>query len=698
MGKKITKSKYKITDNVNPSKAATNPDRLLSGSNKPKPGMRDRSTIKRLKLYKTKPVRNSVGKIMSGSFMSNDTSHSTRIEPNRRWFGNTRVVGQKQLEKLREDLNTTMKDPYLFILKQNKVPMGLLTEPKATRMSLLETESFQDTFGPKNKRKKPKIFSGDLEQMVEVTSEKTESYSEIKDSNIKSDAQVYANQRLPIFDKGQSKRIWTELYKVIDSSDVLIQVLDARDPMGTRCPHIEKHLDKERKHKNLIFVLNKCDLVPTWVTARWVKILSKEKPTLAFHSSITNSFGKGSLIQLLRQFAILHKDKKQISVGFIGYPNVGKSSIINTLRAKKVCKVAPVPGETKVWQYIQLFKRIFLVDCPGVVHGSGDSETDLVLKGVVRIVNLQDAADYVPKVLELVKRDYLIKTYGVQNWDDHIDFLTQLAAKSGRLLKGGEPDLNTCGKMVLSDWQRGKLPYFVAPPEKTVEELKEEAGGSEGKAREALKEARKRSNDQIISLKIEQNFDNIKVRDELFTTNEHRNVSESDASAFSLPASFVDYDQIETEDEDENDDDDEGLEDGDLPESDNEDLNQVKDEDGDDDDDDVEEDDEDDEGLEEPSDPVPPIEFELDAEEKRRVQRESGFLLPSKKPERGSNSFGQKGEKNDKSKKPAKRSKGSLRSQMKHKKQKNFQNSLSDQTYIRRKTRAEKKGMVSASN
>ena len=73
--------------------------------------------------------------------------------------------------------------------------------------------------------------------------------------------------------------------------------------------------------------------------AAWVRHLSKDYPTLAFHASITNSFGKGSLIQLLRQFSSLHSDRKQISVGFIGYPNTGKSSIINTLRKKKVCTV-----------------------------------------------------------------------------------------------------------------------------------------------------------------------------------------------------------------------------------------------------------------------------------------------------------------------------------------------------------------------
>lgn len=81
-------------------------------------------------------------------------------------------------------------------------------------------------------------------------------------------------------------------------------------------------------------------MVPVWVTQKWVGVLSQEYPTLAFHSSITNPFGKGALIALLRQFPKLHQDKKQISVGLIGYPNVGKSSIINTLRAKKVGGVA----------------------------------------------------------------------------------------------------------------------------------------------------------------------------------------------------------------------------------------------------------------------------------------------------------------------------------------------------------------------
>jgi ribosome biogenesis GTPase A len=76
-----------------------------------------------------------------------------------------------------------------------------------------------------------------------------------------------------VFSKGQSKRIWNELYKVIDSSDVVIHVLDARDPLGTRCRSVEKYIKEEAPHKHLLFLLNKCDLVPTSVAVRISSLL-----------------------------------------------------------------------------------------------------------------------------------------------------------------------------------------------------------------------------------------------------------------------------------------------------------------------------------------------------------------------------------------------------------------------------------------
>jgi nuclear GTP-binding protein len=111
-------------------------------------------------------------------------------------------------------------------------------------------------------------------------------------------------------------------------------------------------------------------------------------------------------------------------------------------------------------------KRIYLIDCPGVVYPSPeDSLTDIVLKGVVRVENVAAPEDYISAVLERVKKEYMKKTYSVQDWTDHVDFLTQIANHTGKLLKGGEPDLNTVAKMVLNDWMRGKIPYYSVPPQ-----------------------------------------------------------------------------------------------------------------------------------------------------------------------------------------------------------------------------------------
>jgi len=311
------------------------------------------------------------------------------------------------------------------------------------------------------------LFVRDEQQLLDTINSVNESYSDAKDLDLeREDTGERTAPRDWIMAAGQSRRIWSELYKVIDSSDVVIMVLDVRDPLGTRCAHIENFLKKEKPHKHLIFVLNKVDLVPVWVTQRWVAILSSEYPTVAFHASLTHPFGKGAVINLLRQFTKLHTERKQISVGFIGYPNVGKSSVINSLRSKKVCKVAPIAGETKVWQYITLMKRIFLIDCPGVVYDAANTETDTdkVLKGVVRVELVPDPEQYIPSLMERVKDEHLSKTYGIESWEDSEDFLSQLGAKNGKLLKGGDADISLCARMVLNDWQRGKIPYYKPPP------------------------------------------------------------------------------------------------------------------------------------------------------------------------------------------------------------------------------------------
>ena len=225
--------------------------------------------VRRLAMYNNKAKRDPKGRIISQDFQSKELPN-TRIQPDRRWFGNTRVIGQKQLEQFREEMAGKVNDPFTVLMKQKKLPLSLLEDPdteaqrsgraKQTRASLVATQPFSATFGKKQTRKKPKLSIDSYTELVASAEATAEAFVARKDALVDVD-DGRAAAREPVFEKGQSKRIWGELYKVIDSSDVLIQVLDARDPMGTRSRHIEHHLRKNARHKHMILLLNKCDLV-----------------------------------------------------------------------------------------------------------------------------------------------------------------------------------------------------------------------------------------------------------------------------------------------------------------------------------------------------------------------------------------------------------------------------------------------------
>jgi nuclear GTP-binding protein len=325
------------------------------GRGKGSQSQRSAATVRRLLMYKQKPTRDKKGKLIKQDLQSKELP-STRIVPDRRWFGNTRVIGQKQLEEFREDMATKSKDGYTVIVKQKKLPLSLLADPergRARRVNLLGQSPFSETFSAGRRQKRPKLASDSLASMALAASASNEAYREGVEAGVVNDKDlvrvsdgVSDAARGSLFEKGQSKRIWGELYKVVDSSDVIVQVLDARDPTGTRCSHLEHHLRKDamKRHKHVILLLNKVDLVPAWVTKRWLHHLSREYPTLAFHASVTNPFGKGALLSLLRQFSRLRSDKQNVSVGFIGYPNVGKSSVINALKNEEGVRHRAHPG------------------------------------------------------------------------------------------------------------------------------------------------------------------------------------------------------------------------------------------------------------------------------------------------------------------------------------------------------------------
>lgn len=261
---------------------------------------RDAKQVKILNMHRGgRPTRDKNGTITREAIYQTKLASGTvaRVEPNKRWFGNTRVIGQKQLELFRDAMSTTAHDSYSVLLRKSKLPMQLLNDhTKVSRINLLQADPFNQTFGPKAQRKRPKLASVDVAQLSEKCDTLASSYTPEKDTRLNSNMliQELGMNNEPIdkrMQAGQSRRIWNELYKVVDSSDVIIHVLDARDPLGTRCVNIEKYIKKEASHKHLIFVLNKCDLVPTWVTVSLFIILnphsSQDSVNIFMHESVT---------------------------------------------------------------------------------------------------------------------------------------------------------------------------------------------------------------------------------------------------------------------------------------------------------------------------------------------------------------------------------------------------------------------------
>ncbi len=392
---------------------------------------------------------NSRGEKVKDAYFQKTTADVAHIESKRLLFNDVKVVTQNDLELYRNNIRT--RTPYEVLLSTGNIPYSIINNEVKTACN----KDLSGCFGSKDQPKRPRLPYNSLEELKKRGEEQLQNINDNNDCK-----KVYRGSKRI---KGQSEKTWNELYKVLDSSDVIIHVLDARDPEGTKCNKILDYVKNQAQHKHLIYVLNKVDLVPTSVTAKWLRILSKENPSIAFHAnSIDNNYGKNNLLNLIRQLKTLY-NKQNISVGFVGYPNCGKSSIINALRSEKVCKAAPVPGETRTWQFIMLTREIYLIDCPGIVPIS--DLKDAVLKGAIHVEKIKDPDTYIGDIIKKVGKEKIEKTYAI-DFEDLDELYKNFANKYGKLAKGGEPNINLISKIILHDFNRGKISYYNIPEEK----------------------------------------------------------------------------------------------------------------------------------------------------------------------------------------------------------------------------------------
>ncbi|KAE9389012.1 hypothetical protein BT96DRAFT_960120 [Gymnopus androsaceus JB14] len=256
------------------------------------------------------------------------------------------------------------------------------------------------------------------------------------------------------------------LHKVIDEADIVI----ARDPEGCRSRLVEEEVRRrESEGKKLVFVLNKVDLIPRVNAQAWLKHLRHNTPTLPFLSPSAAQHQRTNISSSTAPQA------GSVTVGVVGYPNVGKSSLINSLKRNKVCPVAAQPGHTKELQSVQLERGMRIVDSPGVVFDEDDEDFkgqkkgSVLLRNVVKVEDVDDPIAVVEEILLRTEKETIQKIYSLPDFTAApelltMQFLTMLALSSGRLLKGGSPDILSAARQVLADWNHQKIPYFSVPP------------------------------------------------------------------------------------------------------------------------------------------------------------------------------------------------------------------------------------------
>lgn len=367
-------------------------------------------------------------------------------------------------------------------------------------------------------------------------------------------AMVEEDERLTLTPFEKNLEIWRQLWRVCERSDIVVQVVDARDPLFYRCIDLEAFVKELDPGKKTMLLLNKSDLLSVELRNAWseyfdangieylwwsakaateqVELTEKlakqeEAANLATRAArIGNEFDEeyssdasdaeasgddvsgdddeagnddtnvnpsnstnSNLLAREDLLAILEaraeeaagegaRDRRRdgrVVVGMVGYPNVGKSSTVNALVAKKKTGVSATPGKTKHFQTLELGDGLLLADCPGLVFPSFTaSRAELVCNGVLPIDRLTDVRQPVSIVAERISRHLIERVYKMklplpalhedQNRNATAgEILRAYSAARGLTVQHGRPDEQRAGRAVLKDFINGKLLFCVGP-------------------------------------------------------------------------------------------------------------------------------------------------------------------------------------------------------------------------------------------
>ncbi|KAG7377459.1 hypothetical protein PHYBOEH_000845 [Phytophthora boehmeriae] len=283
-----------------------------------------------------------------------------------------------------------------------------------------------------------------------------------------------------------------DLKHSVQKADVVLVVLDARDPQGSRSLSLEDGLIAKGR-KKVVLVLNKVDLISVETAQKWVNYLRRFHPTIpvrALNSKVADNAKKSrsdkshkSLydrqqsisgmrdngeVQPLRELMneLSSKTESKLNIAVVGYPNVGKSTLINSLKRRLVTPVSATPQSTKTVQEIQYNDKITLFDCPALDPDYSD-ESAVILRHGIAGVFVEDPVPVVKSVIERGDAVNLMQTLQIPVFRNHEEFLAKLAIKRNMLRKGGDPDILMVARTFLQSMGKSVYNPSCLPPAKS---------------------------------------------------------------------------------------------------------------------------------------------------------------------------------------------------------------------------------------